>query len=190
MGIQVPGSHARAARACRALRHGRGPLVSLGHWGQPGNGSEMKRSTARRPKNHGIRRTTRRRGWPTVRPINREIVPVGDFRHLLLGPHHEPLASSLPSRSPELNIEVRGGPDRDQSPHPRSLLCSQQGFPRCSTSFAITTVISHSDATAPIVNATILPKLFLSGIFIPVGDNAPAWISWVARTGRSSVRSR
>ncbi len=60
----------------------------------------------------------------------------------------------------------------------------------CALGFAITTVISHSDATAPIVNATILPKLFLSGIFIPVGDNAPAWISWVARTGRSSVRSR
>ena len=34
---------------------------------------------------------------------------------------------------------------------------------------------------APIVNATILPLLFLSGVFIPIGDNAPAWITWVAR---------
>jgi ABC-2 type transport system permease protein len=40
---------------------------------------------------------------------------------------------------------------------------------------------SHSDAAAPIVNATILPLLFLSGVFIPIGDNAPAWITWTAR---------
>jgi ABC-2 type transport system permease protein len=51
----------------------------------------------------------------------------------------------------------------------------------CSLGFAVTTVIPNSDAAAPIVNATILPLLFLSGVFIPIGDNAPAWISWVAR---------
>ena len=51
----------------------------------------------------------------------------------------------------------------------------------CALGFAITTVIPNSDAAAPIVNATILPLLFLSGVFIPIGDNAPAWISWVAR---------
>jgi ABC-2 type transport system permease protein len=51
----------------------------------------------------------------------------------------------------------------------------------CALGFAITTVIPNSDAAAPIVNATILPLLFLSGIFIPIGDNAPAWITWVAR---------
>ena len=28
---------------------------------------------------------------------------------------------------------------------------------------------------------TILPLLFLSGIFIPLGDNSPAWIRWVGR---------
>ena len=33
----------------------------------------------------------------------------------------------------------------------------------------------------PIVNATILPLLFLSGIFIPIGDNAPGWLTWTAR---------
>jgi ABC-2 type transport system permease protein len=47
--------------------------------------------------------------------------------------------------------------------------------------FAITVVIPNADAAAPIVNATILPLLFLSGIFIPLGDNAPAWITWIAR---------
>ena len=47
--------------------------------------------------------------------------------------------------------------------------------------FAITAVIPNADAAAPIVNASILPLLFLSGIFIPIGDNAPSWIVWVAR---------
>lgn len=51
----------------------------------------------------------------------------------------------------------------------------------CVLGFAITAVIPTSDAAAPIVNATILPLLFLSGSFIPIGDNAPAWITWVAR---------
>jgi ABC-2 type transport system permease protein len=30
------------------------------------------------------------------------------------------------------------------------------------------------------VNATILPLLFLSGIFFPIGDDAPAWIKAVS----------
>jgi ABC-2 type transport system permease protein len=51
----------------------------------------------------------------------------------------------------------------------------------CALGFAITTLIPNPDAAAPIVNATILPLLFLSGIFIPIGDNAPAWITWTAR---------
>jgi len=51
----------------------------------------------------------------------------------------------------------------------------------CSLGFAVTAVIPNADAAAPIVNATILPLLFLSGIFIPIGDDAPAWITWVAR---------
>jgi ABC-2 type transport system permease protein len=51
----------------------------------------------------------------------------------------------------------------------------------CALGFAVTTVIPNPDAAAPIVNATILPLLFLSGIFIPIGDNAPAWIIWTAR---------
>ena len=42
-------------------------------------------------------------------------------------------------------------------------------------------MIPNADAAAPIVNAVILPLLFLSGIFIPFGNNTPAWILWVAR---------
>jgi ABC-2 type transport system permease protein len=51
----------------------------------------------------------------------------------------------------------------------------------CALGFAVTAVIPNSDAAAPIVNATILPLLFLSGVFIPIGDNAPTWITWIAR---------
>jgi ABC-2 type transport system permease protein len=45
----------------------------------------------------------------------------------------------------------------------------------CALGFAITAAIPNTDAAAPIVYATILPLLFLSGIFIPMGDNTPAW---------------
>lgn len=50
----------------------------------------------------------------------------------------------------------------------------------CALGFAATAIIPNADAAAPIVNATILPVLFVSGIFIPVGDNAPAWLTWTA----------
>jgi len=46
---------------------------------------------------------------------------------------------------------------------------------------AVTAVIPNADASPAVVNATILPLLFLSGIFIPLGDDAPAWIRWVGR---------
>jgi ABC-2 type transport system permease protein len=45
---------------------------------------------------------------------------------------------------------------------------------------ALTAVIPNADAAPPIVNATILPLLFLSGIFIPIDEDAPAWISIAA----------
>ncbi len=51
----------------------------------------------------------------------------------------------------------------------------------CALGVAVTAVIPNEDAAVPIVNATILPLLFLSGIFIPLGDDAPEWIRWVAR---------
>jgi ABC-2 type transport system permease protein len=51
----------------------------------------------------------------------------------------------------------------------------------CALGFAITAVIPNADAAPAIVNASILPLLFLSGVFIPLGANAPAWIVWIAR---------
>ena len=51
----------------------------------------------------------------------------------------------------------------------------------CALGIAITAVIPNADAATPIVNATVLPLLFLSGIFIPLGDDAPTWITWTAR---------
>jgi ABC-2 type transport system permease protein len=51
----------------------------------------------------------------------------------------------------------------------------------CALGFAVTTVIPNADASPAIVNATILPLLFLSGIFIPFGNSTPSWILWIAR---------
>lgn len=51
----------------------------------------------------------------------------------------------------------------------------------CALGLAVTAVIPNADAAPAVVNATVLPLLFLSGIFIPLGDNAPTWITWVAR---------
>ena len=51
----------------------------------------------------------------------------------------------------------------------------------CALGFAITAVIPNADASPAIVNASILPLLFLSRVFIPLGSNAPAWIVWIAR---------
>jgi ABC-2 type transport system permease protein len=46
---------------------------------------------------------------------------------------------------------------------------------------AISPAIPNAEASPALVNASILPLLFLSGIFIPLGTSSPAWISWVAR---------
>jgi ABC-2 type transport system permease protein len=51
----------------------------------------------------------------------------------------------------------------------------------CALGFAISSVIPNADAALPIVNAVILPLLFLSGIFIPLGNNPPDWMVWVGR---------
>jgi ABC-2 type transport system permease protein len=51
----------------------------------------------------------------------------------------------------------------------------------CACGFAITTIVPNADAAPAVVNATILPLLFLSGIFIPLGDHAPSWLVWIAR---------
>jgi len=51
----------------------------------------------------------------------------------------------------------------------------------CALGMATTAVIPNADAAGPIVNAVILPVMFLSGIFIAFGNNTPEWILWVAR---------
>jgi ABC-2 type transport system permease protein len=45
---------------------------------------------------------------------------------------------------------------------------------------AITAIIPNPDAAPPIVNATILPLLFISDVFIPLRDDAPAFVSGLA----------
>jgi ABC-2 type transport system permease protein len=44
---------------------------------------------------------------------------------------------------------------------------------------AVTALIPNAEAAPPIVNATILPLLFISGVFIPLTDRAPGWITTV-----------
>src|SRR5215472_8759724 len=51
----------------------------------------------------------------------------------------------------------------------------------CALGLAITALIPTADASTAIVNATILPLLFLSGIFIPFGNTIPPWILWIAK---------
>jgi ABC-2 type transport system permease protein len=51
----------------------------------------------------------------------------------------------------------------------------------CALGLALTSIIPNADASPAIVNATILPLLFLSGIFIQIGDDAPAWIRLVGK---------
>jgi ABC-2 type transport system permease protein len=51
----------------------------------------------------------------------------------------------------------------------------------CALGLAVTAIIPNADAAPAIVNATILPLLFLSGIFIPFGNQTPEWILWIAR---------
>jgi ABC-2 type transport system permease protein len=48
-------------------------------------------------------------------------------------------------------------------------------------SLALTSVIPNADASPAIVNASILPLLFLSGIFIKVDDTSPAWVRVVGK---------
>jgi ABC-2 type transport system permease protein len=46
---------------------------------------------------------------------------------------------------------------------------------------ALTAAIPNADASPAIVNAAILPLLFLSGVFIPLGSNAPGWIKFIGK---------
>jgi ABC-2 type transport system permease protein len=44
---------------------------------------------------------------------------------------------------------------------------------------AVTAIVPNADAAPPVVNVTILPILFLSDIFIPLGEDSPAWVDFV-----------
>lgn len=50
-----------------------------------------------------------------------------------------------------------------------------------SIGLAVTGLVPNADAGPPIINALILPLLFLSGVFIPLGSDSPAWVTWVGR---------
>jgi ABC-2 type transport system permease protein len=54
------------------------------------------------------------------------------------------------------------------------------GLSFCALGLAVTAIIPNADASPAIVNATILPLNFLSGIFFPVGSDAPAWMSTIS----------
>jgi ABC-2 type transport system permease protein len=49
----------------------------------------------------------------------------------------------------------------------------------CALGLAFTVVIPNSEAAPALVNASILPLLFISGVFIPIED-APAWLRTLA----------
>jgi ABC-2 type transport system permease protein len=46
---------------------------------------------------------------------------------------------------------------------------------------AITAAIPNADASPAIVNASILPLLFVSGVFFPITDDAPRWIEVIGK---------
>jgi ABC-2 type transport system permease protein len=48
-------------------------------------------------------------------------------------------------------------------------------FAFCALGLACTAIIPNADAAPAVVNGTVLPLLFLSGVFIPI-DNGPGWI--------------
>lgn len=49
----------------------------------------------------------------------------------------------------------------------------------CALGFAVCTVVPNAEAAPAVVNAVVLPLLFISDVFIPP-DNAPAWLTDVA----------
>ncbi len=49
----------------------------------------------------------------------------------------------------------------------------------CALGIAISTLIPNADAAPAVVNASILPLLFISGVFIPI-SNLPAWMDIIS----------
>jgi ABC-2 type transport system permease protein len=50
----------------------------------------------------------------------------------------------------------------------------------CALGLAMTAAIPNADASPALVNASILPLLFISDVFIPLRDDAPRWLSTIA----------
>lgn len=50
----------------------------------------------------------------------------------------------------------------------------------CALGLALTGFIPNADASPAIVNATVLPLLFISNVFIPL-DNAPTWLDTLSK---------
>jgi ABC-2 type transport system permease protein len=50
----------------------------------------------------------------------------------------------------------------------------------CALGVAVTALIPNSDAAPAIVNASVLPLLFISNVFIPL-QNPPAWLDFVSK---------
>jgi ABC-2 type transport system permease protein len=45
---------------------------------------------------------------------------------------------------------------------------------------AVSTYVPDAAAAPPLVNGLLFPLLLLSGVFVPIGDDAPGWVSRVA----------
>jgi ABC-2 type transport system permease protein len=50
----------------------------------------------------------------------------------------------------------------------------------CALGVAVTSVIPNADAAPAVVNASVLPLLFISNVFIPI-QNPPAWLDLLAK---------
>ena len=57
----------------------------------------------------------------------------------------------------------------------------------CALGMALAGFIPNVDASAAVVNAIILPLLFLSGIFIAFGNSTPSWVLWVRASSPSAI---
>jgi ABC-2 type transport system permease protein len=63
---------------------------------------------------------------------------------------------------------------------PAFLLCLAIGSATfCALGLATTAIIPNAEAAPAVVNATILPLFFISGVFIPI-DDAPTWLQNLA----------
>jgi ABC-2 type transport system permease protein len=45
---------------------------------------------------------------------------------------------------------------------------------------AVSTIVRDAAAAPPVVNGLVFPLLLLSGVFVPIGDDAPRWVDAVA----------